>query len=295
MKYSKEFEKYLEKEKNASRSTMSAYMSDLREFCDYMEAERGKEGEEAGNADVAAFLMNLKNEGKSGATVNRKLASIRAYFACLRLNGFSSANPTEGIKAPKQPRKDVEFLTVEEVDSILELPGSDVKGIRDKALLEVMYATGMKASEIAALNKTDIDLRIGFAVCSGEAGKRRIIPLGKPARAAIKTYLDESRDALIKGEEDCGALFLNYMGERMTRQGIWKVLKHYGEKAGLEKDLNPLILRNSFAAHMIQNGADLKSLQELLGHEDITATKVFLSLSKNRIMDVYDKAFPRAK
>lgn len=295
MKFLQEFENYLVKEKKASRSTIRAYMGDLNEFGAYMETERGKLIEDAGNADVAAFLMKLKAEGKSGSTVNRKLASIRAYFACLRENGLSASNPTEGIKAPKQPRKEPEFLTVEEVNAILDMPGKDPKGMRDKALLEIMYATGMKAGEAAALNREDVDLRIGFVVCSSETGKRRMIPLGKPARTAVDKYLSESRAKLLKEEEDCGALFLNYMGERMTRQGIWKVLKYYGEKAGLEKDINPLILRNSFAAHMIQNGADLRSLQELLGHEDINATKVFLELSKNRIMDVYDKAFPRAK
>ena len=293
MKYEQEFESYLAKEKGASRSTASAYVGDLREFCRFMEG-RGKTGETAGNADVAAFLRELKEQGRSGATVNRKLASVRSYYAFLKAEGKSSEDPTAGLKAPKQQRKDIEFLSVDEVNKLLETPGEDAKGIRDRALLEMMYATGMKASVIAAVNTGDINLRIGFVSCSGESGKARIIPLGKPARKAIQTYLDEGRPALLGEGKDCGALFLNYMGDRMTRQGIWKLLRFYGEKAGIRKDMNPLILRNSFAAHMIQNGADLKSLQELLGHEDITATKVFLSLSKNRIMDVYDKAFPRA-
>ncbi len=292
MKYEQEFAKYLEKEKGSSRSTASAYIGDIREFCTFAEG-RGKTGETAGNADVAAFLRELKEAGRSGATVNRKLASVRAYYAFLRAQGKTAEDPTMGLKAPKQQRKDIEFLSVEEVDKLLEMPGEDAKGIRDKALLEMMYATGMKASEIVAVNTGDINLRIGFVSCSG-SGKTRIIPLGKPARRAIQTYLDEGRPALLGEGKDCGALFLNYMGGRMTRQGIWKLLRFYGEKAGIRKDMNPLILRNSFAAHMIQNGADIKSLQELLGHEDITATKVFLSMSKNRIMDVYDKAFPRA-
>lgn len=294
MKYEQEFEKYLEKEKGTSRSTASAYIGDLREFCRFMEEKRGKTGETAGNADVAAFLRELKESGRSGATVNRKLASVRSYYAFLRAEGKSSEDPTAGLKAPKQQRKDIEFLSVEEVNKLLETPGEDARGIRDRALLEMMYATGMKASEIAAVNTGDINLRIGFVSCSGESGKARIIPLGKPARRAVQRYLDEGRPQILGEQQDPGALFLNYLGERMTRQGIWKLLRHYGEKAGIRKDMNPLILRNSFAAHMIQNGADLKSLQELLGHEDITATKVFLSLSKNRIMDVYDKAFPRA-
>ena len=294
MKYEQEFEKYLGKEKGASRSTASAYIGDIREFGRFMEEKRGKTAETAQNADVAAFLRELKEQGRSGATVNRKLASVRSYYVFMRAQGKSTEDPTAGLKAPKQQRKDIEFLSVDEVNKLLETPGDDAKGIRDKALLEMMYATGMKASEIAAVNTGDINLRIGFVSCSGESGKARIIPLGKPARRAIQNYLDAGRPELLGKGKDCGALFLNYMGDRMTRQGIWKLLRFYGEKAGIRKDMNPLILRNSFAAHMIQNGADLKSLQELLGHEDITATKVFLSLSKNRIMDVYDKAFPRA-
>ena len=293
MKYEKEFAKYLEKEKGSSKSTASAYIGDVAEFSRFME-EKGRPLEHAENADVSAFLASLKEAGRSGATVNRKLASVRSYFAYLRQAGKTAADPTIGIKAPKQQRKELEFLTVEEVNKLLEMPEDDVKGIRDRALLEVMYATGMKASEICSVNTGDINLRIGFVSCSGESGKARIIPLGKPARKAVQVYLDEARPELLGRKKDCGALFLNYLGERMTRQGIWKLFRHYGEKAGISKAMNPLILRNSFAAHMIQNGADLKSLQELLGHEDITATKVFLALSKNRIMDVYDKAFPRA-
>ena len=174
MKYEQEFEKYLEKEKGTSRSTASAYIGDIREFCRFMEESRGKTGETAGNADVAAFLRELKEAGRSGATVNRKLASVRAYYAFLRAEGKSSEDPTAGLKAPKQQRKDVEFLSVEEVNKLLEPPGEDARGIRDRALLEMMYATGMKASEIAAVNTGDINLRIGFVSCNGESGKARI-------------------------------------------------------------------------------------------------------------------------
>ena len=293
MKYEQEFENYLAKEKGASRSTASAYVGDLREFCRFMEG-RGKTGETAGNADVAAFLRELKESGRSGATVNRKLASVRSYFAFLREKGTCSEDPTTGLKAPKQQRKDIEFLSVDEVNKLLETPGEDAKGIRDRALLEMMYATGMKASEIAAVNTGDINLRIGFVSCSGESGKARIIPLGKPARRAIQSYLDDARPQLLGESKDCGALFLNYMGSRMTRQGIWKLLRFYGEKAGIRKDMNPLILRNSFAAHMIQNGADLKSVQEMMGHADISSTQVYTSFVNDKIREVYEKTHPRA-
>lgn len=294
MKYEREFTDFLEAERGASASTVAAYIGDMKEFCTFMEDARGKSGETAGNADVAAFLMDLKEKGRSGATVNRKLASVRSYYAFLRLQGHASGDPTEGIKAPKQQRKEIEFLSEEEVNLLMEIPEDDAKGKRDKALLEILYATGMRAGEAAALNTGDMDLRIGFVSCGAETGRTRIIPLGRPARQALREYLDGARPALLGDNKDCGALFLNYMGERMTRQGIWKVLRHYGKKAKLNVDLSPALLRNSFAAHMVQNGADLRSLQQLLGLEDITATKIFNLLSKTRIMDVYDKSFPRA-
>ena len=168
------------------------------------------------------------------------------------------------------------------------------KGLRDKALLETMYATGMRASEAAAAKISDLNLKIGFISVSSESGKTRIIPIGRPARAALEKYINGPRKVFVGSGEDSGALFVNYLGQSLSRQGIWKIIKYYGAKTGLGEDLNPQILRNSFAAHMIQNGADLKSLQDLLGHEDITATKIFLSVTRNRIMDVYDRSFPRA-
>ena len=159
--------------------------------------------------------------------------------------------------------------------------------------MELMYACGLKASEAADAQCSDVDLRIGFISVKGES-KTRIVPIGRPARKAVLSYLTSVRNQLLKDKEDCGALFLNYAGERLSRQGVWKIIKYYGKKAGIEENLNPQILRNSFAAHMILNGADLKSLQELLGHEDLAATKLYLSITKNRVMDVYDRTHPRA-
>ena len=160
--------------------------------------------------------------------------------------------------------------------------------------MEVLYATGVRVSELVEMDMDDVNLRMGFITCTGEHGKARIIPLGRPARAAIETYIYDERDKLLRGKKDHKALFLNYYGERLTRQALWKILKAYAVNAGIDKKLTPQTLRNSFAVHMVQNGADLKSLQELLGHEDLSATQIYLSVSKNRIKDVYDKAHPRA-
>jgi len=292
MDFVNKFEVYLEKEKNVSDTTLSAYMSDIQEF-EAFAKERGKLLEKVGNADVAAYMMDLTRHGRSNSTINRKLSSVRSFYQFMRADGRISQDPTFNIKPPKVVRKDVEYLTQEEIGRLLEAPDESIRGIRDKALFEVMYATGLRATEICKLKVADINFRIGFVNVSSEK-KPRVVPIGRPARAALKLYIQKSRNELLCNKEDNGILFLSYLGDILTRQGIWKILRQYEEKTGLKDRLSPQIIRNTFAAHMIQNGADLKSLQELLGHEDILATKIYLSLTKNRIMDVYDRAFPRA-
>ena len=292
MNFEDKFEKYMEEEKGSSKSTLSAYISDIREFTDFL-SERGKEPEKAAKADAAAFVLSLSKAGKSSATVNRKLASLRGFYNYLITIGAVKENPMQGIKSTKVVRKELEYLTVEEVETLLDIKDETAAGIRDRAMLELMYATGIRASEVCAANVSDIDLRIGF-ISVKSSGKTRMVPIGRPARAALKTYLMGARKELLKNKPDDGALFLSYIGERLTRQGVWKILKYRGDAAGLTEKISPQVLRNSFAAHMVQNGADIKSLQDILGHEDIMATRIYLSLTKNRIMDVYDKAFPRA-
>lgn len=294
MEYYQPFLDYLSQEKSMAATSLSAYSGDLKEFLSYLSEKKGKDVEEATNADVVAYLLTLKGSGRSGATLNRKLASIRSFYHFLMHKGVIAEDPTLNIKSPRLPRKKVDYLSIQEVEQLLELPDASPKGIRDRALLELMYASGMRVSEIATANLSDLNLRIGFITCSGEHGKARVIPVGRPARAALEVYVYDGRKALLRDRKDPGALFLNYLGEQISRQGVWKILKEYASRVGLEGKLSPQILRNSFAAHMIQNGADLKSLQELLGHEDIAATQIFMSVTKNRIMDVYDKTHPRA-
>lgn len=293
MKNESEFIKYLEKENNSSQATCKAYVADVREFERYL-SDNGKWITVCESDDVKNFLFKLRNEKKSPSTINRKMVSIRSYYEFLRISGEIDSNPCHRVKVPKAEKKGPEFLTIEQIEALLAQPDDSAKGKRDKALLELMYACGLKASEVCDINIQDVDLRIGFVSCRGERTKARIIPMGKPARAAVMDYLKNSRTELLAAKKDTGALFLNYNGERITRQGVWKIIRYYGEKAGISRNLNPQMIRNSFAAHMIMNGADLKSLQELLGHEDIAATKIFLSLAKARVMDVYDKTHPRA-
>lgn len=293
--YVNQFIEYLKTERKLSQNSLSAYSRDLREFLRFLSEKGIGSPEEAAETEIVAYLLKLRNEGKSGATINRRTASIRAFYGFLAAQGRIKENPTVKVKTPKTERKAIEYLTIEEIELLLSQPDQSLRGLRDKALLELLYASGIRVSEVTGTNVEDINLRIGFVTITGEHGKARIIPLGRPARSALETYIYDVRPKLLRDQEkEDTALFLNYYGERMTRQGLWKLLKEYAKKAGLEHKLTPQILRNSFAVHMIQNGADLKSLQELLGHEDISATQIYLSVSKNHIKTVYDQTHPRA-
>lgn len=293
-KHLDEFIQYLAKEKKMAKNSLEAYKRDIMEFAASLKEKQIADFAEVSNTEIVAFLLKLKNEGKSAATVNRKVASLRAFYNFMAEKGRVTVNPTINIKSPKIERKSIEYLTIEEVEKLLKQPDKTAKGIRDKAILELLYATGIRVTELIEMNLEDVNLRIGFVTCTGEHGKARIIPLGRPARAALEEYLYEIRTKYEDDKKAEKALFLNYAGSRFTRQGLWKLLKDYARLADLETKLNPQTLRNSFAAHMIQNGADLKSLQELLGHEDMTATQIYLSVSKNRIKEVYDRTHPRA-
>ena len=293
--YIEEFIQYSETVKKMANNSLQAYKRDLYEFALFISEKQIMDLKNVGNAEVVAYLLKLKNDNKSAATVNRKVASLRAFYSFMILKKYISENPTTNIKSPRIERKKIEYLSLEEVDHLLAQPDQSMKGIRDRALLELLYATGIRVTEITQTNVEDINLRMGFITCTGEYGKARIIPIGRPARAALEEYIYEGRAKLLRKEaSEEKALFLNYYGERMTRQGLWKLLKEYAKLAGLENKLTPQTLRNSFAVHMIQNGADLKSLQELLGHEDLAATQIYLTVSKNRIKDVYDRSHPRA-
>ena len=295
------FKDYLINKKALSANSVSAYMRDLPDFQKFI-ADKGVDDlENASKSDITAWLFKLKKDGRSAATVNRKLASIRAYYKFLMGTAGLASDPTAGIRSPRITRKDIEYLTIEEVDRLLSSPTETDIGCRDLAILEMLYATGLRVTELMFVNIDDVNLRMGFVTCTGAHGKARIIPLGRPARAALEKYIYDVRPHFRRtggngkrAKKDDGALFLNYYGERITRQALWKILKSYSEKAGIEKKITPQILRNSFAVHMIQNGADLKSIQELMGHEDPIATQAYLSVSKNRIKDVYDNFHPRA-
>ena len=293
--YIDQFIKYLKEERRLTGNSLDAYKRDVEMFEKFCDDRGHKDLIHVSNTDVVAYLLHLSETGKSASTSNRKLASIRAFYKYAVERGLVTSNPATNVKAPKIQRREIEFLTVDEVEKLLSMPGNKTpKQKRDKAILELMYATGIKVNELLAANVEDVNLRIGFFTCPGTIGKARIVPIGRMAREAIEDYIENGRQRLLKRNVDERALFVNIYGERMSRQGLWKMLKTYGKKAGLEDKITPHILRNSFAVHMVQNGADIKSLQELLGHEDISATQIYLSVMKNRIKDVYDHTHPRA-
>lgn len=284
---------YLSNERNMSENTKKAYIRDILNFEIFIRNRGIEKLEEAGSTELLAYLMQLRKENMSKATLNRKLASLRAFYHYLEKKGLIDENPAEGIKSPKVDKKEIEYINMEDIDKLMQMPDGTPKGMRDRAILELLYATGLRASELIEMKEDDLNLRMGFVKCSPQNGKARIIPMGRICRNAIEDYCFSARPVLLKGGES-DYLFVNYAGRPITRQGLWKVLKEYGEAAELPVSLTPQVLRNSFAVHMLQNGADIKSLQELMGHEDISATQAYLAVVKNRIKDVYDKTHPRA-
>lgn len=286
------FENYLKTEKNASGNTISSYLRDVQQFDRAMKSRR-VELSEVVNRDVEEYARSLTRAGKSPATVTRSVASIKSFYQCLLFKGLVDENPVKGVSAVKVERKLPQVLSGKEVDCLLEQPDcKDLKGYRDRAMLELLYATGIRVSELIALDLDDLNLPAGMLRCRGKS-KERVIPLYTAAVRALQDYTQMVRPQLIETSDEL-ALFVNMNGERMTRQGFWKLIKFYQEKAGIQKEITPHTLRHSFAAHLLENGADLHSVQEMLGHADISSTQVYSRLLNQKIKDVYKKAHPRA-
>lgn len=286
------YEAYLTTEKKASANTVSSYMRDVQQFARAM-ALRGVELTEVLSRDVEEYTTGLSRKGKSPATITRSVASIKSFYQCLLTQGLVSGNPAKSVSAAKVERKLPQVLTSREVELLLEQPEcTDLKGYRDRAMLELLYATGIRVSELIALDLDDLNLPGGVLRCRSK-GKERVIPLYPAAICALREYVQSVRPQLVEASDEL-ALFVNMGGGRMSRQGFWKLIKYYQEKAGIQKEITPHTLRHSFAAHLLENGADLRSIQEMLGHADISSTQVYSRLVNQKIKDVYKKAHPRA-
>ena len=288
------YENYLTKVKQASYNTVSSYMRDIRQFSEWFVHNVGAELLNASQLNISEYLSWLQDHGKSGATVSRNLASLKNFYAYLVSTGFLEVSPVSSeIRVDRGEKKLPHILSGKEVELLLAQPScTDPKGFRDKAMLEVMYATGIRVTELIDLDVDDVNLELGILKCSGTK-KSRAIPLYPAALNSLSVYMKDVR-MLMVSDPDEKALFVNIGGARMSRQGFWKILKFYQAKAGIEKEITPHTLRHSFAVHLLENGADLGSLQELMGHSDISSTQMYMQMINQKLKFVYEKCHPKA-
>lgn len=287
------YENYLTKVKQASSNTIASYMRDIKQFDVWLRQSEGKDVIDAEQVNISDFFAYLQDDGRSSASVSRMLASLKNFYAYLVSSGFLEKSPVTSIRIERGQKKLPQILTGREIELLLAQPVCvDAKGFRDKAMLEVMYATGIRVSELIDLDIDDVNLELGIIKCNSTK-KSRVIPLYPAALRALSIYVREVRGALIASPDE-SALFVNVSGSRMSRQGFWKILKHYQETAKIDKEITPHTLRHSFAVHLLENGADLGSLQELMGHSDISSTQMYTQLINQKLKSVYEKCHPKA-
>ena len=286
------FFEFLENDKKLSDNTLQSYKRDIKQFKEYLN-QKGKDYSNITKEDMKEYIEHLQSIGKKASTISRCIASIRSFYQYELKNKKVEQDPTDQIKSPKIEKRVPSVLTSKEVALLLEQPKDvDLKGIRDKAMLEFAYATGMRVTEIISLNLEDVNIEEGYVTCKN-GSKQRNIPLGTMSLKALKEYIENARGILIKDESE-KSLFVNINGKRLTRQGFWKIIKYYKEQAHITKDITPHVLRHSFATHLLQNGADLKAIQTMLGHSDISSTQVYMQFQDEGLKNIYKKAHPRA-
>ena len=291
--YVKEYTSFMTDIRHKSLNTVESYKRDVTQYISYLDGTGVTDISSTTKTTVLSYLLYLQKEGRASSTVSRTLASLRSYYLFMMQNGVVKSNPTSNLEAPHVEKKIPKILSGEEVELLLEQPKNcDNKGIRDKAMLELLYATGIRVSELINLDVSDVNVPMSFVRCKG-GKKERIIPMGHQAKDALENYINNVRKYMVKDENET-ALFVNCRGARLSRQGFWKLIKYYQHIAGIETDITPHTLRHSFAAHLLENGADLHSIQEMMGHADISSTQVYSRMMNSKIKDVYAKAHPRA-
>jgi len=289
-----EFIYHLAVERGLAENTLVSYRADLAGYISFCRKYGLVSLEQVGKDAIMSYLFQLQLDGRSPATIARHLAAIRTFYRYVVGEGFLQKNPTADLESPKPAHKLPKVLTVEEVDLLLGQPRiSEPTGLRDKAMLELLYATGIRVSELVALDMEHVNTENGFVRCFGKGAKERMIPLGDVAVRFLKEYLERGRSKLKKSSNE-KALFLNQHGRRLTRQGFWKILKKYVCGAGVKMEITPHTLRHSFATHLLENGADLRSVQEMLGHADISTTQIYTHLTRRKLKEIYDRSHPRA-
>mgnify|MGYP000044839810 CR=1 FL=1 len=289
------FNKYLVEVKKCSTNTLSSYMRDVRQFGDYMQTHTTEDIVSATEDELSEYIDWLKGNGKSVATVSRAIASLKCMYGVLCEDGYVSENPTVKLAPEKSQHKLPQILTSKEVDLLLEQPScTDAKGYRDRAMLELLYATGIRVSELIALNISDVNTSAGVVRCAPNTEKERLIPLYLTAVKALNEYIEFVRPQMIALPTE-QALFVNVSGERMSRQGFWKIIKYYQKKANIDKDITPHTLRHSFAAHLLENGADIHAIQEMLGHSSINVTEIYTHVALSKQKDILQNKHPRQR
>lgn len=288
-----EFINYLSVERGLATNTLESYGRDLRQYYQYL-GEDQVDLDAVSRTTIINYLMYLQKQGKATATIARRLAALKAFYQFLVREKRIKTDPTANLESPKLEKRLPRVLTVSEVERLLAQPdSSQPAGLRDRAMLELLYATGIRVSELVSLNVEDVNLETGYIRCTGKGSKERIVPLGSLAIQWVQEYLQSGRPKLVK-DRDEKALFVNHHGNRLTRQGFWKIVKKYAEDARIDKEITPHTLRHSFATHLLENGADLRSVQEMLGHADISTTQIYTHVTKGRLKEVYARAHPRA-
>lgn len=292
--YVDKFINYLAVDRGLAHNTLEAYGRDLKQYQTFLNQRNLSDISKSCQNTILEYLENLKEEGKAVSTISRNIAALKAFFQYMVREKYIVTDPAEKVDAPKMEKRLPKTLTVSEVEELLKQPDSrTVAGMRDKAMLELLYATGIRVSELIALNVSDANLDMGLLKCYGKYGKERLVPLGSLAVKAVHEFLQRSRIKVIRSYEE-EALFLNHHGRRLTRQGFWKIIKKYAMQANIHKEITPHILRHSFAAHLLENGADLRSVQEMLGHADISTTQIYTYVAHNPLKEVYKNTHPRA-
>ena len=283
---------FLETEKRFSRNTIAAYRNDLAQFSGFVERQLGTTVD---RETILSFVLELKEKRYAATTIARKIAAIRSYFHYLTSRGVLREDPTEDLDSPKIGRSLPHAISVEEVDRLMAAAAQEAhpEALRDRAMIELLYATGMRVTELVSLDVDDVNLQPGHVRCAGRGGRERIIPVGYDKIATVERYLHEARPLLLRRPEQT-ALFLNHRGERLTRQGFWLIIKGYAKRAGIESGITPHVLRHSFATHLISSGAELKAVQEILGHASISSTQVYTQISPEHLRREWERAHPLA-
>lgn len=289
-----EFINYLSVERGLALNTLESYGRDLRQYSQYLKQDEENILDYATRSTIVDYLLHLQNQGKATATIARRLAALKAFYQFLVREKYLEKDPTANLESPKLEKRLPKVLTIKQVELLLNQPDNSTSaGLRDRAMLELLYATGIRVSELVYLDVNDVNMDMGYIRCTGKGSKERIIPLGSMAVKSLREFLANGRGRLVRDREE-KALFVNHHGRRLTRQGFWKIVKKYAEDAKIATEITPHTLRHSFATHLLENGADLRSVQEMLGHADISTTQIYTHLTKGRLKEVYAKTHPRA-